>query len=94
MDLRDELLGLVDRLTAEEIDYALCGGVALAIHGHPRFTKDIDLLLRREDVDRAVAAVASLGFVLDSGILPFESGGPRAREVRRILKTEGAEVAL
>lgn len=91
MDLHDELLGFVDLLAAEGIDYAICGVVALAIHGHPRFTKDIDILIRPEDVDRAVGAVAKLGYVLDSGSLSFDSGGPRAREVRRISKTDGAE---
>jgi len=92
MDLRDELLGLVECLAEENIDYAICGGIALAIHGYPRFTKDIDILVQSEDLDRAIHAVARIGFVLDSGTLPFDQGGPRAREVRRISKTEGAEV--
>ncbi len=92
MDLHDELLGLVGLFAAEGIDYAICGGVALAIHGYPRFTKHIDVLIRLDDVDRVVEAVARLGFVLDSGSLPFGSVGPRAREVRRISKTDGAEV--
>ena len=92
MDLREELLGLVDCLDAARIDYAVCGGLALAIHGYPRFTKEIDILVRPEDLERAVAAVSGLGFDLDAGILPFEVGGPRAREVRRISKTEGGEV--
>jgi len=92
MDLRAELLGLVDRLAAARVEYAICGGVALAIHGYPRFTKDIDLLVRREDLERVVSTVAVLGFTLDAGLLPFDAGGPRAREVRRISKAEGGEV--
>jgi hypothetical protein len=28
------------------------GGVALAIHGAPRATQDIDILLRREDIEQ------------------------------------------
>lgn len=92
MDLRDELLRLADRLEAAGIEYAVCGGLALAIHGFPRFTKDIDLLLRREDLERAVEAVAGIGFDLDAGVLPFDVGGPGEREVRRISKTDGAEV--
>ena len=91
MDLREELLSLVDLFAAEGIEYAVCGGIALAIHGYPRLTRDIDVLIRPEDVERAVTAVASLGFVLDAGELPFESGTPRARKVRRISKTSGPE---
>ena len=36
------------------IDYALIGGHAVTIHGHPRTTEDIDLLARPEDVGRIV----------------------------------------
>lgn len=32
------------------LDYALIGGHAVTIHGHPRTTEDIDLLARPEDV--------------------------------------------
>ena len=92
MDLRDELLQLADCLEAAGVEYAVCGGLALAIHGFPRFTKDIDLLVRREDLVRTVEAVAEVGFDLDAGVLPFDVGGQRERGVRRISKTEGAEV--
>ena len=92
MDLREELLALVDCLEAADLRYAVCGGIALAIHGHPRFTKDIDVLVLAADIDAVVRAVATLGFDLDSGVLPFDAGGPNAREVRRISKAEGTEL--
>ena len=34
------------------VDYALIGGHAVTIHGHPRTTEDIDLLVRPEDAGR------------------------------------------
>ena len=34
------------------VDYALIGGHAVTIHGHPRTTDDVDLLARSEDVGR------------------------------------------
>ncbi len=43
--LRGTLQRLVERLKGEEIDYCLVGGLALAEHGYPRLTEDIDLLL-------------------------------------------------
>jgi hypothetical protein len=92
MDLAEELLGLIDALSADGIEYAICGGVALAIHGHPRFTKDIDLLIRQEDLERARAAVARRRFALEGGRVPFGIGGPHERVVHRISKVEGRDV--
>lgn len=34
------------------VEYALCGGVALAVHDVPRSTGDIGVLARPEDLDR------------------------------------------
>jgi len=38
MDFFQELKDVTAALDASEVDYALCGGVALAIHGVPRAT--------------------------------------------------------
>ena len=46
LDLYEEFLGLVEGLDQRSIDYALCGGLAVAVHGSPRSTIDIDLLVR------------------------------------------------
>ena len=54
-DLIAELEQLVDALHADAAEYALCGGLALAVHGHPRATKDIDLLVRAEAVPHLLA---------------------------------------
>jgi hypothetical protein len=61
-DLIAELEQLVDALERAHIEYALCGGLALAVHGHPRATKDIDLLVQPESVDRIRGIVRTLGF--------------------------------
>jgi hypothetical protein len=39
------LVGLLDR---EEIPYAICGGLAMAVHGRPRATVHIDILVQQE----------------------------------------------
>lgn len=72
MDLYEELTALVDALSAASVDYALCGGLALAVHGHPRFTKDIDLLVRPEDLDRILRIVEQCGYLDHAGRIPFE----------------------
>ena len=42
-DIFDEFQNLIGRINKEQIDYAVCGGWAMAIHGAPRATVDIDL---------------------------------------------------
>ena len=44
-DLLTELRSITDALDLARVDYALCGGVALAIYGIPRATVDIDMLI-------------------------------------------------
>ena len=51
-DVYAELVRLVRAFDAANIDYAICGALALAAHGFPRATKDIDLLARPEDAER------------------------------------------
>ena len=45
LDLYDELKAVLSALEKAEVPYALCGGLALAVYGHPRATVDIDLLV-------------------------------------------------
>jgi len=91
MDLIEELLGLVDGLNAERIEYAVCGGIALAIHGHPRFTKDIDLLVRAADRERLRGVARRCGFTLEGGVLQFAAGTSGEREIARLTKADGTE---
>jgi hypothetical protein len=74
VNLFEELKELVAALEARGIDYALCGGVALAIHGAPRATQDIDLLLRPEDIERLREVSRLRGFTLESFPMEFSSG--------------------
>lgn len=74
MDFFQELKDVVVALESRAIDYALCGGVALAIHGAPRATQDIDLLLRPEDLDRLREAARACGFTLESLPMDFRIG--------------------
>ena len=41
---------------------ALCGGLAMAIHGYPRATVDIDVLAPAEQLPRLLEAVRPLGY--------------------------------
>ncbi len=62
MEITEELYKLVDALTASSIPYAVCGGLAVAIHGRPRMTVDIDLVVPAEFVEQAAKVAAKVGF--------------------------------
>ncbi len=86
MNLYDELLGLADVLEKHQLEYALCGGLAVVIHGYPRLTTDIDLLIRGEDLSRANDAIKECGFTVHSGRIPFHLGQPEEQIAYRVLK--------
>ncbi|SRR5258708_700354 len=58
-------------LNAEKIDYLIVGGYAVAFHGAPRATGDIDILIRpeHEHVVRLLSAIELFGFPTE-GVTP------------------------
>lgn len=89
MDLYDEFERIVGVLNGEGIRYALAGGLAVSIYAAPRATEDIDLLMAAEDVDRAVPALAAIGFRIAGRAM--EMAGGRLR-IQRLIKIEGADL--
>jgi hypothetical protein len=85
IDLYAELRRIVGALDGDEIDYALCGGVALAIHGIPRATLDVDLLVRAADVDRVRRALGPVGYRLTGADMEFADG---AVVISRLVKPD------
>lgn len=88
MTLRDEMLRLVRALDAANIPYALCGGLAMAVHGLPRATLDIDLLIEEARLDEVRRIAAASGFTHESGFLNLAAGRVR---LFRIVKFIGQE---
>lgn len=64
--LRTELLKIVRCFNDAEIDYGLCGGLAVAVHGYVRATKDIDILICSDDLSGAREVLAPIGYDLRS----------------------------
>jgi hypothetical protein len=64
-DLAEELDSIRNVLSERGIEFAVCGGMAMAIHGFVRATVDLDLLVKPEDVDVIEETVASLGYIIE-----------------------------
>jgi hypothetical protein len=84
VDLFAEVVALTAALDAAAIDYAICGGVALAIHGAPRATRGIDLLVREADLPRLRDVVRTCGFTLEALPMTFSSSGISIRRFTKI----------
>lgn len=67
-------MALTQELDAHGVDYALVGGLALAVWGVPRATKDIDLLILPASAPRAKEAAAKRGFTLPAAPITFRDG--------------------
>ncbi|MBI4788216.1 MAG: hypothetical protein HY782_14385 [Chloroflexi bacterium] len=54
----------IESLNANRVRYLIVGGYAVAFHGHPRYTKDLDVWIDRtpQNAARVVNALADFGF--------------------------------
>jgi hypothetical protein len=87
--LFDELKALLRQLQTDKVEYALCGGLALAVHGLPRATVDIDLMIHSQDWDQLQKSAKKLGFTLPAA--PMHFGGGKV-EIRRVSKIQEKQV--
>jgi|SRR5450432_49769 len=87
LDLFEELKSVIARLDKEGVPYALCGGLAMAVHGFPRATVDIDIVILANDLGRVEAAVRPLGFDVPAAPMTFRGG---AVEIRRVSKVHAS----
>ena len=53
---------------------------------YSRMTKDIDILIRSEDLARVREVIKTIGFTIPSGRIPFRLGRPDEQIVHRVLK--------
>lgn len=62
--LHSDLSKFVRLLNSHRVEYVVVGGHAVAYHGHPRFTGDIDFFVRAtpENAARVVQALRDFGF--------------------------------
>jgi len=64
MEIRTDFRELLELFNKHKVEYLIIGGYALAFHGAPRFTRDIDLFVRptKKNAARILAALNDFGF--------------------------------
>jgi nucleotidyltransferase AbiEii toxin of type IV toxin-antitoxin system len=85
MDLYDELTQLIAAFDAAGVEYAVCGALALAIHGIPRATKDIDVLVPSASLDRLREAARSCGYTIEALPMTFSTSGITVHRFTKLL---------
>ncbi len=79
-----ELMVLTRALDEARLEYALCGALALAVYGSPRATRDIDLLVSRDQIDAVRALARTLGYTFDALPMHLQGGITLLRQTRLI----------
>lgn len=88
LDLYEELKSLTSALTERNIPFALCGGLAMAVHGHTRATIDIDILISPEALNDVIAVANERGYTIRGLDMSFADG---AVEIRRVSKIDPSD---
>lgn len=94
LDILDELRDLVAVFDEREVDYALCGGMAMGVHGLARTTIDIDLLILADSLDEVLAIAKSLGYNIRGKDMSFANGAVEIRRVSKIDPEDGELLSL
>jgi hypothetical protein len=85
IDVYAELKCIINALTENDVEYAICGGWAMAICGFPRANDDIDLLISADSLEKVFEIAKSNGYWLKGAPMSFHNG---QIEVRSISKTD------
>ncbi len=91
MEIVDELLALSKVLERDHVPYAVCGGLAVTIHGRPRLTIDIDIVVPKPVMDQAIELAASVGFDMQEGWVSLPKNDLGINRLFRLTKVEGGE---
>ena len=74
MPLNSDLREFLESLNSNEVKYVVVGGLAVAFHGAPRYTGDLDVLVEKssDNAARLMQTLAAFGFgngVTNRGLL-------------------------
>lgn len=78
MPLPKDWREFIECLNSNKVEYVIVGALAVAWHGFPRFSADVDFLVRpsKENAERVVAALRAFGMgSLGLSVSDFETPG-------------------
>jgi predicted nucleotidyltransferase len=77
MNLSADLREFIELLNSRGVEYVIVGAHSLAFHGRPRYTGDLDILVRPspENVEKLTSVLTEFGFA-ESGLEPSDFTEP------------------
>lgn len=94
MDLLVELKKITQNLDKADIDYALCGGLAVAIYAKPRATLDIDIMVQPDYFSETKKVAKALGYTMSSAMMEFNDGAVKLQRLSKVDKASGEYFVL
>lgn len=94
LDLIAELHSMVRAFDEHGIEYALCGGMAMGVHGRARATVDIDFLILSDSLPEIFQIAKERGYTLRGKDLSFANGAVEIRRVSKIDAEDGELLSL
>jgi hypothetical protein len=83
---RRSIEAIIRALNDQQVRYLVVGGLAVVVHGHVRFTADLDLIVDLDpaNVRRAISALSALGYRPRAPVdfAQFSDPAERARWIR------------
>lgn len=73
LSLLDEFRQVITALNEEKIEYAICGGIAMAIHGFLRTTVDIYIVILQENIQITKQILNKYGYSIESNPMSFSN---------------------
>lgn len=83
IDIFEELKVITSTLKQKNLEYALCGGLAMAVHSVPRATVDIDIIVQSQNILKVKKILADIGYTLESAPMSFSNGIIKINRVSR-----------
>lgn len=82
--LIEELERIISAFDTNSIEYAVCGSLALAVHGFVRATLDIDLLIQRDSMESVYKIVEQNDYDIRSLDISFKKSGIEIHRISKI----------